>query len=319
MRIKNGWLYSNDGKMVRKRTSPNQAGSIIPSLVVYHDTVGNMRPFSTVDHIQKRSSGVSYHFVVERDGTITQCVPTDRAAWHAGPSKWGGRYQCNSFSVGVGIVNPGKLEKRGQYAMLIYRVKNKRGQIEEKIVETFPLEECEWRETPEHGAGYWLPYTDAQIASAVAIGRAVADAYEPCNEFVCHYHVSPGRKIDANPLFPLADVKRRALEPQEEDADDDDSLRPLARTPVLSEDAKRVATNAGTGAAVAGGGAAAVTEAVKPAPTAESVTQAAKATKESVGAVKDIKSVWPVGGVDPGIAILMAGALIGGVVWWVRR
>lgn len=251
MRIKNGWLYSNDGKLVRKRTSPNQSGSIRPSLVVYHDTVGNMRPFSTVDYITRRSSGVSYHFVIERDGTITQCVPTDRAAWHAGPSKWGGRYLCNSFSVGVGIVNPGKLEKRGQYAMLIYRVKNKRGQIEEKIVETFPIEECEWRETPEHGAGYWLPYTDAQIASAVAIGRAVADAYELCNEFVCHYHVSPGRKIDANPLFPLADVKRRALEPDETDVDDDDSVTIPATPPMISQDAKRAAVV--TTSATAGG------------------------------------------------------------------
>ena len=44
---------------------------------------------------------VSAHFVIERDGRITQCVPIHQRAWHAGVSSWQGRERCNDYSVGV--------------------------------------------------------------------------------------------------------------------------------------------------------------------------------------------------------------------------
>lgn len=44
---------------------------------------------------------VSAHFVVERDGTVTQCVSVFERAWHAGVSCWQGRERCNDFSVGI--------------------------------------------------------------------------------------------------------------------------------------------------------------------------------------------------------------------------
>lgn len=44
---------------------------------------------------------VSAHFVIERDGRITQCVPVHSRAWHAGASSWRGRERCNDFSVGI--------------------------------------------------------------------------------------------------------------------------------------------------------------------------------------------------------------------------
>jgi AmpD protein len=44
---------------------------------------------------------VSAHFLVERDGTITQFVGCLQRAWHAGASSFEGRSACNDFSVGV--------------------------------------------------------------------------------------------------------------------------------------------------------------------------------------------------------------------------
>jgi len=44
---------------------------------------------------------VSAHFVVERDGRVTQCVSLLDRAWHAGASVWRGRERCNDFSVGI--------------------------------------------------------------------------------------------------------------------------------------------------------------------------------------------------------------------------
>lgn len=44
---------------------------------------------------------VSAHFVIERDGRLTQCVSVFDRAWHAGVSVWQGRERCNDFSVGI--------------------------------------------------------------------------------------------------------------------------------------------------------------------------------------------------------------------------
>ena len=44
---------------------------------------------------------VSAHAFVARDGAITQYVPFDRRAWHAGVSSFRGRARCNDFSIGI--------------------------------------------------------------------------------------------------------------------------------------------------------------------------------------------------------------------------
>ncbi len=44
---------------------------------------------------------VSAHFLVQRDGAITQFVPCTKRAWHAGESSWRGRSRCNDFSIGI--------------------------------------------------------------------------------------------------------------------------------------------------------------------------------------------------------------------------
>jgi AmpD protein len=44
---------------------------------------------------------VSAHVVIDRDGKITQYVPFDKRAWHAGQSSFNGRLNCNDFSIGI--------------------------------------------------------------------------------------------------------------------------------------------------------------------------------------------------------------------------
>ena len=50
---------------------------------------------------QIRGLQVSAHFLVRRDGELLQFVSCDARAWHAGPSMWRGRENCNDFSVGI--------------------------------------------------------------------------------------------------------------------------------------------------------------------------------------------------------------------------
>ncbi|UZK04283.1 1,6-anhydro-N-acetylmuramyl-L-alanine amidase AmpD [Venatoribacter cucullus] len=44
---------------------------------------------------------VSSHLFIERDGAITQFVSFADRAWHAGRSCYGGRSECNDFSIGI--------------------------------------------------------------------------------------------------------------------------------------------------------------------------------------------------------------------------
>ncbi len=44
---------------------------------------------------------VSAHFLVSRQGCVTQYVSTMQRAWHAGVSQWQGIENCNDFSIGI--------------------------------------------------------------------------------------------------------------------------------------------------------------------------------------------------------------------------
>ena len=44
---------------------------------------------------------VSSHLLIARDGRITQFVPFDKRAWHAGESCYDGQADCNDFSIGI--------------------------------------------------------------------------------------------------------------------------------------------------------------------------------------------------------------------------
>lgn len=54
--------------------------------------------FAEIQHLQ-----VSAHFLIDRQGGLTQFVSTEDRAWHAGASCWNGRENCNDFSVGIEI------------------------------------------------------------------------------------------------------------------------------------------------------------------------------------------------------------------------
>lgn len=185
-----------DGKPARFVESPNVGGRIEPTGVLYHDTADRLKPDDTVSWFRTPASKVSAHLVVGRDGSVVQMVPFDRAAWHAGKSSWNGRSGCNGFMIGIEVDNPGKLTVRGEHAYAWFG-------------EAFPLADCVVTDSSSrtHGAGAWLPYTDAQIAVVEGISRALAAAYPTIAGGAGHYEVSPGRKVDPGPHFPMARMR----------------------------------------------------------------------------------------------------------------
>jgi N-acetylmuramoyl-L-alanine amidase len=189
------------GARYRQARSYGRNSRITPTLIVMHETAGRLTKYSSVNWFTNARARTSAHIVIERDGTVTQMVPFNRKAYHAGVSVWKGRQFANSFSIGVELVGPGKLDDTGQAWF---------GQTFEGAVA---------RSTPEHGNGHWLEFTHEQIEAAKHVCQAIMAEYPDCNEIAGHYQVSPGRKVDPAPTLDLQDFAAAVLEP-DKSADD---------------------------------------------------------------------------------------------------
>lgn len=175
-------------------------GTITPELVILHDTAGRLDQFNSANYLASTTKA-SCHFVIERDGTITQQVPTNRRAGHAGKSVYHGRHDCNGFSIGIEIVNPGRMT-----AMGIGLARAWWGQKFHPA--DYDLVEIT---TPEHGSGVWMGYTPEQLEAVEALLNALFDGIPTLKDITTHWYVSPGRKVDTNPLFPLDAIRARVL------------------------------------------------------------------------------------------------------------
>jgi len=120
-----------------------------------HDERGNGQPVDTIvihytcldfvesiDHLSSLKTGVSTHYVIDRDGKLIQMVPVNRRAWHAGVTELDGRGDVNGRSVGVDLVfvpsKDGRYEE-AQYRTLIALV--------EVLVSELPI-------LPDHVVGH---------------------------------------------------------------------------------------------------------------------------------------------------------------------
>ena len=132
--IESGWLRG-----ARRLPSPNAnerpAGSAVELLVIHNISLPpgrfgggyieqlflncldcTMHPwFARLEGLR-----VSAHLLIDRRGRVTQFVPFDRRAWHAGASSFAGRENCNDFSVGIELEGTDERPyTRAQYARLV--------------------------------------------------------------------------------------------------------------------------------------------------------------------------------------------------------
>lgn len=174
---------------------------ITPTLVVLHETAGPLEKGNAVAYLRENARKASAHFVIERDGSITQMVSCLRRANHAGVSSYYSREGCNAFSIGIEFVGPGKMTALpGNKAVTWW------GEAFDGVED-----EVFWAETDAHGAGYWMRFTQEQIAAGLRLLEALFDAYETLRDIRGHWYVSPGRKVDPNPLFPMDQVRAEIL------------------------------------------------------------------------------------------------------------
>ena len=75
---------------------------------------------------------VSAHLLIARNGDLSQFVPFEQAAWHAGESCFDGRDQCNDFSIGIELEGTDEIPyEKPQYEVL--------AAVAKTLMQSYPL------------------------------------------------------------------------------------------------------------------------------------------------------------------------------------
>ena len=197
MHIENHLLRGNG---VEFTASPNTGDPFepgYPDTIVIHFTACRDAgaAISTLTDPERK---VSAHLVVGREGAVTQLVPFDTVAWHAGVSVWKGRTALNRFSLGIEVDNAGRLEARDGCYLAHFG-------------DSYPAAETVRAvHRNETGAAYWHAYPESQLALVEELGRLLIGEYGIV-EIVGHEEIAPDRKVDPGPAFPLDEMRTRLL------------------------------------------------------------------------------------------------------------
>jgi len=198
MKVEKNKLHQANGEKIPFIKSPRIGGKLQPRYMVIHFTVGQSAS-AAVAWLTRKSPGPSAHLVIGRDGSTTQLVPFDQVAFHAGPSKWGELEGMDQYSIGIELDNAGPMiVDQNRWVSKFKRVYS-----EEEI----------FKGPHKNGGSYmaWHTYPEEQIETLVRVARALVVEYD-IEDILGHDDISPGRKWDPGPAFPMEEVKRRVFE-----------------------------------------------------------------------------------------------------------
>lgn len=175
-----------------------------PRFIVMHYTAGGSgeasRDYMLLSPTAKqrklgsaRKVYASAHVTIDRDGTLWQIVPFNTMARHAGTSRWKGLTSLNRYSIGIELANYGWLDRQGDNSYR--RSDTPRFDAPDVVIGKMPHS--------EQTKG-WEPYTEAQLNSAEQLVDTLLHYYPTLQEIVGHEDISPGRKFDPGPAFPMA-------------------------------------------------------------------------------------------------------------------
>jgi len=197
MKINNFRLFQDDDTPIPFIPSPNIAGKQTPDMLIIHYTAG-ANEAGAIAWMTNPKSQVSSHILIGKDGAITQLVPFNRIAWHAGPSAWKGRTDLNRYAIGIELDNPGQLK----------RVNN---QWVSSFKKVYPDEDILVAKHKYGATTYgWPKYPAVQIESVTELATLLVYTYE-LTEIVGHDEVAPRRKWDPGPAFPIDDFRTEVL------------------------------------------------------------------------------------------------------------
>jgi len=201
MLVKDNLLFLDENTQTAFAESNNSDPDVQVRYIIMHYTAGSSA-LAAINMLRddQATNRVSAHLVISRTGEVTQLVPFDRVAWHAGVSYWENERDINRLSIGIEMDNEG-----------YYR------QIDGVWVSTFgtPASEDDLEQLthPKHEAPLgWRKFPPIQWQTALEICRALRVAFPGIQEVLGHEDVHQD-KVDPGPAFRL-DEFRAALFPE---------------------------------------------------------------------------------------------------------
>lgn len=206
--VRDHWLHWDEPgvELVRKLELPNRP-AITPSLIVVHYGVTRALPELLA---AQRARGYWAHLSIDGFTSPTgrgavyqvhQALPFDRKGIHAGESFWDGRANCNDFSIGIEISNPGPL------------LVGAGGGLRTVHGHVWPDDEAvearhKHKPSPPNW-NHWAIYTDQEVDILIGVCRALAAAYPTITDIAGHDDISPGRKWDPGPALNMTWLREK--------------------------------------------------------------------------------------------------------------
>lgn len=188
-------IKDNRLKGVPFKGAADSGGVIEPTGIVVHYTAGANKESDLEVLTAEDQRYVSSHVLIGRDGSITQMVDFNVAAYHAGRSSWDGQQNCNDFTIGIEISNFGPLIKRcGRYYAWPRNFGRPLDLNRNVFAGKHKNEECSYE--------YWEGFTCSAMHCVMRLCQSLIKTY-PIKFIVGHDDIAPGRKIDPGPAFPL--------------------------------------------------------------------------------------------------------------------
>lgn len=186
--------------------SPNHGPALhTPRFIVLHYTGGTSAQVAR-KWLCSPAAKASAHLVVDRY-EITQLVPFDQRAWHAGESFWLTHRDdrqdnifrgLNAYSIGIEMVNPGRLQQR---AGGIYRTRTG--------VEYPAGEVVIARHKHEEHESAWAAYPAEQEDLVLEACLALVEAYPTIEDVLGHDDIAPTRKVDPGPAWDMESFRSK--------------------------------------------------------------------------------------------------------------
>lgn len=207
MQIINHWL---EGDHIRRQATPNvynppefKEPNLPDTIIIHYTAGGNTSGAVSALTTRKAKGNASAHVVLGRDGEIVQLAPFNHRTWHAGESNYKGRSYLNNYSIGIEVVNLGWLEKSDHYYSRYDLIQSGVKVPAEEVVEARHA-------NPSVPYRYWHKYTAIQLNRLAELCQLLADNY-PVVDITGHDVISPGRKQDPGPAFPMDWLVREVL------------------------------------------------------------------------------------------------------------